>query len=155
MEEGDGRERRAGVFVPWWAMGVAVLVLLAAAGIGIALRHGGDTIKLSGVLALDNGTSGFDDANFTSTKGACRGSGGYDDLAGGTSITVYDNSGAVISVGQLKDGFVVDAACYFAWSIAGVPKSSFYKVEISHRGQLTYSYAQARKGGLDSSIGGD
>lgn len=156
MEEDDGREGRPGVFVPRWAIGVAVLVLLGAAGIGIGLRQDGGSgaIKLSGVLELENGTSGFDDTNYTSTNGTCTGTSGYDDLAGGTSITVYNNNGKVISVGQLDDGHEIDGSCLFTWSISGVPKSPFYKVEISHRGQLTYSYEQAKKGSLDSSIGG-
>lgn len=160
--------RSRGVFVPWWAFAAAIVVMIGAAGIGIGIRsgggssstpkvstqpHGKSTITLTGALELDNGTSGFDDTNFTSTDGNCNGTGGYTDLAAGTSITVYDNTGAVISVGNLSAGSDTGDACIFAWSIPNVPKSNFYKVEISHRGQLTYSYAQATSGELDSSIG--
>lgn len=144
-----------GIFVPPWAIAVVVVLLLGVAGLVIGLRSSGGSsrITLHGALELDNGTSGFDDTNYASSGDGCAGTDGYSDLAPGVSITVYDNSGKVVSVGALGSGTDVGSACIFTWLIHGVPKSPFYKVEISHRGQLTYSYQQATAGGLDSSIG--
>jgi len=30
--------------------------------------------------------------------------------------------------------------CRFAFTVTGIPRATFYSVEVSHRGQLTYSF---------------
>lgn len=113
---------------------------------------GSSGITLNGTVELDNG-GGLDGTNFSAGADGCSGTDGYSDLTDGASVTVYDSAGTVIAVGSLDAGRQVGEACLFPWSVSHVKKSSFYKVEVSHRGQLTYSYAQAKAGGLDSSIG--
>ncbi|MGW6273676.1 hypothetical protein [Streptomyces sp. NPDC055060] len=87
--------------------------------------------------------------------GDCAGTGGYDDIAEGTSVTVYGASGDVIATGRLgesKPGSY--GTCTYAVAVDDVPKGEkFYKVEVSHRGTLQLSAKEAENGKLASSLG--
>lgn len=71
-------------------------------------------------------------------------------------MTVYDNSGQVVATGALGPG-KSDAAtedCVFPVTVPGVPGGSkFYKVEVSHRGQIAVSAAEAKAGLFAASLG--
>lgn len=76
---------------------------------------------------------------------SCWGKGGYDDIREGAQVVVTDASGATVGIGRLATGqpsVSGDRAtkCVFRWEVTGVPDgSSFYAVEVSHRGKLQYS----------------
>lgn len=107
------------------------------------------TFTLRGTMTLtgDNVPTG-------ETNEDCTGYSGYEDIAKGASVTVYDNGGKVVAEGALGTGKPKDAACVFPVSIPGVPEGSkFYQVEVSHRGKLTVSAAEAKAGGFASTLG--
>lgn len=88
----------------------------------------------------------------------CRGSAdsGYDDIAGGTSVTVYGPANEVIATGNLgaSEGDEYGVTCTFKIAVAGVPKGEkFYKVEVSHRGTVQLTAEQAENGELAASLG--
>lgn len=84
----------------------------------------------------------------------CTGYSGYDDIAKGASVTVYDSGGKVVAEGALGTGKPKGGACVFPVSVPGVPGGSkFYQVEVSHRGKLTVSSAEAKAGGFAASLG--
>ncbi|MFB4317272.1 hypothetical protein [Actinomadura sp. 21ATH] len=86
-------------------------------------------------------------ANWERTDGAgipaCEGVGGFDDMAEGTSVTVYDSAGAIVAVGALEQGVPVGSRCEWAFAIYRVPDQPFYQVEVSHRGQVAVQRADA------------
>ncbi|WP_181160624.1 hypothetical protein [Streptomyces solincola] len=87
--------------------------------------------------------------------GGCEGraNSGYDDIAAGTSVTVYGANGDVIATGFLGLGEKDDVLghCTFAISVDDVPTGEkFYKVEVSHRGTVQLSAEQAEAGLLGS-----
>ncbi|MGW7529676.1 hypothetical protein [Streptomyces sp. NPDC054783] len=134
--------------------GIAGLVV-GAAGVGLVwgLSAGATsavkTSTLKGALTLtgDNVPSG-------DTSEDCTGYEGYDDIGAGAAVTVYDNAGKVIAQGALGVGKPHDAACVFHVAVPGVPNGpKFYQVEVSHRGKLTVSSAEAKAGGFAASLG--
>jgi hypothetical protein len=89
------------------------------------------------LLGLDN--------SFTLTAPSCVGDGGYDDFREGTGVTVRDQAGAIIATGSLTGGRRPGSSgnsCAFLFTIPGVPYSAFYSVEVSHRGELEYSFEE-------------
>jgi hypothetical protein len=84
------------------------------------------------------------DAN--STGAACTGLGGYSDINAGTSVVVRDQSGKVLATGSLDAGKIVSLeTCEFAFSVQSVPDADFYQVEVSRRGNMTYSKSDLDK----------
>ncbi|MEO3978992.1 hypothetical protein [Streptomyces sp. CAU 1734] len=98
---------------------------------------------------------------FTLTEGAirtdddgCRGTGGYDDIAAGTSVTVYDAAGGVAATGSLGESEYSIGACAFIVTVKDVPKGEkYYQVEVSHRGKVQLSAKEAEAGKLAVSLG--
>ncbi|MFJ8201315.1 hypothetical protein [Streptomyces sp. NPDC096152] len=69
-------------------------------------------------------------------------------------MTVYDSAGKVVATGELGTGKPNSAACVFRVAVTGVPDgSTFYQVEVSHRGKITVSSAEAQHGGFAASLG--
>jgi hypothetical protein len=88
----------------------------------------------------------------------CTGGSGYDDIALGAAVTVYDGGGKVVGTGSLGAGKYASsdstAPCVFRVSVPGVPGGAkFYQVEVSHRGKITVSSAEAKAGGFAASLG--
>ncbi|WP_244181985.1 hypothetical protein [Streptomyces curacoi] len=105
------------------------------------------TFTLTGTFELTDGVVG-DDA------GGCKGGDGYDDIFEGTAVTVYDAAGTVVATGYLGDSTREGGTCRFSVSVGGVPTGrGFYKVEVSHRGTVQLTEAQARAGLFGASLG--
>lgn len=85
----------------------------------------------------------------------CAGTGGYDDIAEGTSVTVYGAKGDVIATGNLGNSkSITYGTCTYKVAVDGVPTGEkFYKVEVSHRGTLQLSAKEAENGGFAGSLG--
>lgn len=107
------------------------------------------TFTLNGQMALTG-----DHVPTGDTNEDCTGYSGYDDIAKGAGVTVYDSAGKVVATGALGTGKPKGGACSFPVSVAGVPGGSkFYQVEVSHRGKITVSSAEAKNGGFAASLG--
>lgn len=81
---------------------------------------------------------------------------GYDDIAEGTSVTVYGAKGDVVATGNLGDSKPDDSGltCTFQVAVDDVPKGEkFYKVEVSHRGTVQLSAEEAESGQLAATLG--
>lgn len=126
---------------PQWAIALAIV-----AGVGILigallfiLRD--RTFTMTGLLSLSSS-----DARSTGSPDGCAGDGGYDDIRGGALVTVQDSSGKIVGTGALDSGYDSGIICVFSFRVADVPDDSdFYSVEVSHRGGLTYTNAEARE----------
>lgn len=85
----------------------------------------------------------------------CRGAGGYSDILEGAGVTVYDAMGKIVGSGRLEQGSEASSGgCMFPIAVPAVPGgSAFYQVEVSHRGKITVSEAEARGGMLSMFLG--
>ncbi|MGW6738724.1 hypothetical protein [Streptomyces sp. NPDC055013] len=105
------------------------------------------TLKGTFTLTEDAISTGDDDCSASYDSG-------YDDIAEGTSVTVYGAKGDVIATGELGDSTYADYACLFDIAVPDVPKGEkFYKIEVSHRGTLQLSAKEAENGELTASLG--
>lgn len=160
---GQPHERKgARWMVPLLVVSGGINVVLLALVIALAVGSGSDaseagstdgseseksaTMTVSGTITLTD--SGVDEVD-----GECWGTGGYDDMQGGTQVVVRDADGKTIGAGSLdagySDGSVV---CVFPFNIHDVPaESSLYSVEVAHRGQITFTEDNA--GELSLSLG--
>ena len=91
-------------------------------------------LKISGVLDLNDPESSAT-AN-GSANGECEGTGGYSDISNSAQVTVTNQSGTIVAVGQLQGGVEDGESCDFSFTVP-VPSETFYSIEVSHRGQQT------------------
>ncbi|WP_234307045.1 MULTISPECIES: hypothetical protein [Streptomyces] len=104
------------------------------------------TFTLTGAFALTEGATRDGDG--------CIGTEGYDDIAEGTSVTVYDGAGKVAATGNLGKSKYAAGACAFEVSVPDVPKGEkFYQVEVSHRGKVQLSGEEAEAGEMSVTLG--
>lgn len=136
---------------------------IAAGLIGLAAGAG----IVGGIWAITANSGPSEPATFT-LKGAfaltekaladgntCEGTGGYDDISNGTSVTVYGAKGDVIATGRLGDSEKAGyGGCIFDVAVPDVPKGEkFYKVEVSHRGTIQLTAEEAESGEFAGSLG--
>ncbi|WP_040899340.1 PASTA domain-containing protein [Xenococcus sp. PCC 7305] len=90
------------------------------------------------IRLIDSKLGGYDDT--------CYGTGGYNDIDSGMSITVKDDRGTIIATGQTGSGSHPESSsyssmiCVFKFDIIQVPKRNFYTIDFGRRGQLNYSF---------------
>jgi hypothetical protein len=93
--------------------------------------------QLTGVLRLQHQDylAGFP------IGGPCKGLGAYDDLLGGTVVTIADETSATIATGSLDIGRIADAStCEFVVVVQTLPKAGRYQFEIDGRSVGSYGY---------------
>lgn len=127
--------------------GVGALVLVAAlagcsgAGKPAPSSSSPTSWTVDGTLELHTTSLGGGSLeDIMSGKVPCKGAGGYDDIAAGAQVTVTDETGKVVGVGNLAGGRYGDSgACLFTFEVDGVqPGRPFYGVEVSHRGVVRF-----------------
>lgn len=75
----------------------------------------------------------------------CVGTGGYNDIAAGVSVTVRDGTGSTLATGRLGKGeALAGIGCTYKFDVV-VPDADFYRVEVAHRGELEYSKAELER----------
>lgn len=106
-----------------------------------------DTFTLTGAFALTDGaTEDGDDG--------CAGTGGYDDISEGASVTVYNGAGEIAATGSLGTATYAAGICLFDVSVDDVPKGEkFYQVEVSRRGKVQLTAKQAEGGNFSATLG--
>jgi len=136
-----------------------VIGVLAGGGIAWAVTssgsgsHSAKSFALRGSLRLVGGATASGP-----TSEDCTGYGGYDDIVPGAAVTVYDANGSVVATGLLGTGRpkspTDNSVCSFPVTVPGVPSGSrFYSVEITHRGKVTVSAADAQAGKFAATLG--
>jgi hypothetical protein len=111
------------------------------------------TFTLTGTMTL---TSDAESDGACGCQGAS--DSGFDDIADGTAVTVYNAAGDVVATGELTDSTPDDpdliGSCTFQVRADDVPEAEkFYQVEVSHRERLTLSAQDAEAGNLAATLG--
>lgn len=129
------RERQRGdVFKALLALAVAVVVIIGLVAVFMA---GTSKHDIRGDVTLT------DTQHPAALDGTCQGAGGYDDIQGGAEVTVKDEKGKTIGTAVLEPGAGDGTSCVFDFTVKSVPAdSSFYAIEVSHRGAVTFSRKQ-------------
>jgi hypothetical protein len=119
-----------------------VIVAAAAVAAGMMASPAGAASKhtITGDLTI------HDSGGWFRNQVQCAGSGGFSDLEPGAQVTVKNAKGKTIAVGQVTVGHAGAGSaignfytrCVMPLKIKGVPDSSFYAIEVAHRGALTY-----------------
>jgi hypothetical protein len=99
--------------------------------------------SISGTFSL-NGLQG-DDFETESDGDLCYGAGGYDDIQDGAAVTITNETSTVIGTGALEQSRYTGAGCEFLFTVPNLPRAKFYRIEISHRGQVNFSYDDLEK----------
>jgi len=114
-----------------------------------ALPFSDQTITVHGSVTLGPG------AYAPTGNGSCTADpGGYSDISAGTAVTIGDQTGATIAVGQLDAGRAIgdsasfDAGCVFAFDVKAPGGRTEYTVTVSHRGTQVFTPDQIHAANL-------
>jgi len=127
-----------------------VAVAAIAAGVYFLMRPDTTTPAEPGEFQV-NGTMTVTDTDFYSEHGTegevCQTlGGGYDDLPN-AQVVVTDAAGTVIATTNLDDGRYLPSprGCQWRFLLTIPEGSTFYGIEVAHRGRLQYSREQLSK----------
>ena len=155
LAEQGGRPSRPRWAIPFIA-GLAVLFLVAAGATWALTRAvpAAPTPTQSATGAATTIING--DLTLTSARGVrntvgsiCTGTGGYDDIQAGASVTVTDANGTTIALGSLLLGETSELIfrCVFPIRVLDVPMGKgFYGIEVAHRGKVQIAEADLAAG---------
>jgi len=126
------------------AIGFATALALVVAGVGTYILYAHFTAPRS--FTIIGSITIYGDSSVSSGS-SCQGTGGYRDIGPGTAITVSDEAGTLLAKSHLMIGTSGDGSCSLPFEISDVPSGKkFYKVEASHRGEVSYTESEARHG---------
>lgn len=131
------------------AVGVIVYLIVGAASGQPAPTLGGQPV-ITGTFTLTDA-----DVLYNPSHETCTGTGGYGDIAVGTDVVVRDGTGTIVGAGRLAwSPASAIGSCVFTFAVP-VKDTDFYSIEVSHRGDLTYSKADlaARGWAVAASLG--
>jgi hypothetical protein len=150
-----GRRRSARPLV------IAIAVLVALGGIGtavIVLRPSGGSSPARPAASasptapaetLVIGTVStptlidFTDPTLGTTSGSpCRSKDGYDDVAEGADVTVYDQAAVIVGSGRLEAGELTGIRCVYRFRVSVITGRSFYKIKVAGRDGPSFSAAE-------------
>lgn len=139
-----GTFSRRSVYLISGAVLAAILVVVGV--VVLVTQSGSSKVTIHGEMGLFQNYDSSLDSNYVASGGVCSGAGGYDDITEGANIEVDNSTGAVIGTGSLGPGHPLKGGiCKFTFTVTDLPKSKYYKVEISHRGFVTFSAAEVQK----------
>jgi hypothetical protein len=144
---------------------VVVLALAGAVVAGWYASRDPKPVTVRGTLTLndtDPNTTNFSWGEGGDEDLACKGYGGYGDIAEGASVVIRDAKGKVIAVGSLRagvatvdrsGGLAIGTACTFPFTVEKVPAGDFYGVEVNHRSAVMFSDRQVTAGPVALTLG--
>lgn len=138
--------------------GVILVTAIAIAVVAIAAIAWSQLGNVTQEKHTIHGDMTLIDSTFSAYKigATCSGTGGYNDIDEGASVKIKDQAGTLIGSGSLGAGAIaMKGVCVFSFDIANVRDAAFFQLEVSHRGQLSYSKAdlEGRNWTIHSSLG--
>jgi len=135
------------------APGIVAAIAIIGLGIGFGAgyaAHGSGTaskktVTVHGSLTLTQGA--YKEGDGTD----CTAGDGFSDISPGTAVTVGDDAGATLAVGQLQAGQITGGGCAFGFDVKVPAGRTSYTVTVSHRGTQVFSPDQI--GEADMTLG--
>lgn len=126
---------------------IIVIATLALGGGFVFLKaEGHPAHQVAGTFVLTD-TSIYS-SGITAFGSTCEGSGGYSDLSAGVSVILKDENDKTIAATSLGAGTGNAVVCTFHFTLSDVPdNATFYNIQISHRGTVSFSHADMVKNG--------
>lgn len=124
-------------------LGAAAVALIVVAVTAFIANREPERFVVLGAITLEDSitTYGLPDGF------ECAGEDGYKDIGPGAAVTVTDESGTLLAKGAIATSSGGSSGCWLDFTVSGVPRGkSFYKVEVSHRGELTYTESEVESG---------
>ena len=124
-------------------VGAAAVALIVVAVTAFIVNREPERFVVLGAITLEDSitTYGLPDGF------ECAGEDGYKDIGPGAAVTVTDESGTLLAKGAIETSSGGSSGCWLDFTVSGVPRGkSFYKVEVSHRGELTYTESEVESG---------
>ncbi|MCW2776485.1 MAG: Conserved rane protein of unknown function [Frankiales bacterium] len=109
-----------------------------------------ETITVEGTFTLTD--SSIYSSSIFASDGDCTGTGGYSDIHSGTQVVVKDDDGKTVAKASLGHGSGSSYRCTFSFSFDLLEGSEDYSVQVSHRGELDYTFTQLKDDGLELSL---
>jgi hypothetical protein len=136
-------------------LGFAAAVLLVVVGVGVYFGVNALTkdepFTVTGTLQL-NGDGSITTSDLPMGF-ACGGIRGYGDIGPGSAVTITDESGTLLAKGAIENSRGDKTSCMLTFKVFDVPSGAkFYKLEISHRGDMSYTEAEVKQG-VEVSLG--
>ncbi|MEU5841576.1 hypothetical protein [Rhodococcus sp. NPDC047139] len=133
-------------FWPGFAVGVcAATVIGALTATGFLLN---ERMSAPPQFSIDGTITLVDGSTYSTTPGfECEGDRGYDDISSAAAVRVSDETGTLLAKGSLTGSVREGDFCTFFFTVPDVPRgASFYDIEVSHRGSVSYDEAEADSG---------
>lgn len=83
----------------------------------------------------------------------CAGAGGYSDVSAGTAVTVKNAKGEILTTTYLEPGQGSSYRCVFGITFVITDGQDRYVVSVGRRGELSYSFAELKAGGVALQLG--
>ncbi|MBF0660766.1 hypothetical protein [Rhodococcus sp. (in: high G+C Gram-positive bacteria)] len=133
-------------FWPGFSVGVCAATVtgaLIATGSLVADRVASVPLfEIGGTVTLVDGSTHSNTPGFE-----CEGDRGYDDIAPATAVRVTAETGKLLAEGSLTRSVREGDFCTFFFTVPDVPRgATFYDVEISYRGSISFDENEARSG---------
>ncbi|MDX1874511.1 DUF732 domain-containing protein [Mycolicibacterium sp. 120266] len=85
---------------------------------------------------------------------SCAGTGGYGDVDAGTPVTVKNGKGEILTTSYLEPGRGGRYMCTFGITFDITEGEDRYVVSVGRRGELSYTFADLKAGGVAMELGG-
>ena len=124
-------------------VGAAAVALIVVAVMAFTANREPERFVVLGAITIEDSitTYGLPDGF------ECAGKDGYKDIGPGAAVMVTDESGTLLAKGAIETSSGGSSGCWLDFTVSGVPRGkSFYKVEVSHRGELTYTESEVESG---------
>lgn len=133
---------------PRWPLIVAVGVLAAVLGVvgTLAVQKLTGPDGIGGTFTVHGSVEISSGAGLASAGQPCDESGnaGASDLAPGGQVAVYDAAGKLLAIGALGEGTLTGSGvCRMPFTVDGVSGGGPFFVEVTHRGRIAFTRAEA------------
>jgi Protein of unknown function (DUF732) len=112
-----------------------------------------ETVTVKGSFTLQDSMPSTFFPSITMMGSSCQGSGGFSDVQPGTTVLVKNGAGKNLTQTQLGPGIGSSTMCLFPFSFELKEGEDQYVVSISRRGDIPFTFAQAKTLGVHLSLG--
>jgi len=111
-----------------------------------------ESITVKGTFTLNDSPSGYSTGIAVSDT-SCSGHGGYSDIDQGTQVIVKNGKGEILTTTMLGAGQGGRYMCSFPFTFRITEGQDRYVVTVSHRGDMSYSFADLKARGVELTLG--